>query len=286
VPHLRDAFNIRKRKLDPDSSFTLEGDLYPYACLQAGVSLRVTGRPKEAVVFLEEAVTALRKIDLNHPELPGYQTTLACAYVMSGQMDRALKLPKGPHAAFRAAVELAWRGREREVSEIAAGLLKSAEGSKDPVVCDRAAKVCCLVPADPAQLADALQLARKAMETKGKKSNAFQLTLGMVEYHNGNLESAFKTFEAVADRANDDRITGTAAYYMAMIRFREGKPDEARKLATSAAAGMKPIPQDIENQLVGDADLNDLVLWLTYNRAKKLIGFDAVPPKPPAEKEY
>lgn len=285
VPHLRDAFNIRNRNPGPDLAVTNLGDLYPFGCLQAGLSMRVTGRPEVAAVFLEEAVDVLKQIDANHPELTSYQLTLASAYAVTGQLDKAMKFMRGSEAVFRTAVELTWLGRDREVADIVVALLKAAQESTDPVVCDRAAKACCLGPADPTQLAVALKLAQKAMETNGKNSNAFRLTLGMVQYNNGNLDDADKTLKDLTNQLKDTRITGTAAYYMAMIRFKEGKQDEARKLATATAAKMTPIPEDIEHQLAWDANLGDMILWLTYKRAKKLIGFkNPPPPKPPTEK--
>ena len=77
-------------------------------------------------------------------------------------------------------------------------------------------------------------------------------------------------------------VTGTAAFYRAMSLFRQGKNDEARKLATEAAAKMKPLPADEQNPMAGGADHDDLILWLAYKEAKALIGFDA-PPAAPAK---
>ena len=71
-----------------------------------------------------------------------------------------------------------------------------------------------------------------------------------------------------------------------MSLFRQGKADEARKLATAAAAKMKPLPADEQNPLAGGADHDDLILWLAYKEAKAMIKFDAAPaaPAPPDAK--
>jgi hypothetical protein len=69
-----------------------------------------------------------------------------------------------------------------------------------------------------------------------------------------------------------------------MSLFRQGKPDEARQLASAAAAKMKPLPKDEKNPLADKAGHDDLILWLAYKEAKKLIGFDATPPAAPREK--
>ena len=40
---------------------------------------------------------------------------------------------------------------------------------------------------------------------------------------------------------------------------------------------MKPLPRE-NNLLAGDADENDLILWLAYKEAKAMITFDEAPP--------
>jgi hypothetical protein len=67
-----------------------------------------------------------------------------------------------------------------------------------------------------------------------------------------------------------------------MSLFRQGKKDDARKLATEAAATMKPLPADEQNPLSGDANADDLILWLAYKEAQAMIEFDAAPAAPPA----
>jgi hypothetical protein len=68
---------------------------------------------------------------------------------------------------------------------------------------------------------------------------------------------------------------GTSAFYRALSLFRQGKPDEARQLATQAATKMKPLPKDAKNPLAsyGHRD-DDFILWLAYREAKDAIKFD------------
>ena len=49
-------------------------------------------------------------------------------------------------------------------------------------------------------------------------------------------------------------------------------------MALAAAAKMKPLPKDDKNPLAGDADHDDLILWLAYKEAKALIQFNPAPP--------
>ncbi len=81
-------------------------------------------------------------------------------------------------------------------------------------------------------------------------------------------------------------VPGTSAFYRSMSLFRQGKEDEARKLATEAAAKMKPLPKDEKNPLADDADHDDLILWMAYKEAKAMIKFDppAAAPKPSDKK--
>jgi hypothetical protein len=69
----------------------------------------------------------------------------------------------------------------------------------------------------------------------------------------------------------------TMTRHASLSLFRQGREGEAWKLATAAAAQMKPFPKDELNPLAGDADLNDLILWLAYKEAKAMNQWDAAP---------
>jgi hypothetical protein len=62
--------------------------------------------------------------------------------------------------------------------------------------------------------------------------------------------------------------------------FRQGKPDLARKLATEAAAKLKPLPVDEQKPRLGSASVSDMILLLAYKEAKAMIRFDATPAAP------
>ena len=108
------------------------------------------------------------------------------------------------------------------------------------------------------------------------------LTLGMAEYRSGNHAAAIQALLAAAKAgSNNPIVTGISAFYRAMSLSRQGKSDEARKLAIGAAAQMKPLPKDEQNPLANDAYYDDLILWLAYKEAKDMIQFDAPPPPEP-----
>ena len=148
------------------------------------------------------------------------------------------------------------------------------------MLADSAAKCCSLRPADPERREAALVLARRAVE-HGKGSpwlDYFEMALGMAEYRSGHFAEADAALTAAMnDPDTNSTVSSTSAFYRAMSLFRQGKTDEARKLATEAAAKMKPLPVDEQNPLAGGADANDLIMWLAYKEAKAMIQFDAAP---------
>jgi hypothetical protein len=111
------------------------------------------------------------------------------------------------------------------------------------------------------------------------------MALGMAEYRSGN-DAAAELALLAAEKAgpNNPHVTGTSAFYRAMSLFRQGKKDEAEKLAIAAAAKMRPLPRDENNPLAdftvpvgGGESQEDLIMWLAYKEAKALIKFDASP---------
>src|SRR5262249_34901004 len=154
-------------------------------------------------------------------------------------------------------------------------ILAFARGTNDEATAERAARACSILPStDQAEL-DAVLTAAGA-RVKVRKSERTLLALGMAEYRSGHYAAADTALLAAAEAGKDaDWVTGISAFYRAMSLFRLGKPDEARKVATAAAAKMKPLPNDEQNPLANDANRNDLIVWLAYKEAKALIQFDA-----------
>jgi hypothetical protein len=184
--------------------------------------------------------------------------------------------------ALRVAGLQAWFGQDKELAATCGRALELAPGTFDPQKWGHLATICCLRPTpDPTRREAALALARKAVELR-EDYVALKLTLGMAEYRCGRFAEAVAALPAVV--ATDNRpVAGTANLYRAMSLFRQGKENEARKLASAAAATMKPLPKDEKNPLAGGASDDDLLLWLAYQEAKGLIQFDAAPA--PSKKE-
>lgn len=80
--------------------------------------------------------------------------------------------------------------------------------------------------------------------------------------------------------ANIPIMEGISRFYRAMGLYRQGKQDEARRLAANTAAQMRPLPKDDRNPLVDCAYYDTQIMWLEYKEAKAMIKFEAVPPTP------
>ena len=124
-----------------------------------------------------------------------------------------------------------------------------------------------------------MALGRKAVGLNKADFN-FQLTLGMAQYRSGHFEEADTALLAAATGAkNNPHVAETSAFYRAMSLSQQGKKDEARGVATRAAARMEPLPGD-ERRPFAPAGPDSFILWLAYKEAKALIGFDAPPAAP------
>jgi hypothetical protein len=210
-------------------------------------------------------------------EVAAGRTADALVYLVKVSIARA----DDTSLALRVASLQAWFGQDTELADTCGRALETARGTFVPMKWGDLARICCLRPMPEATRREAaLALARKAAEL-AKADFIVKLTLGMAEYRSGHFAQADATLLAAAKGArNNPQVAGTASFYRAMSLFRQGKANEARKLATAAAARMKPLPKDDKNPLAGGANSDDLILWLAYKEAKDLIQLDAAPAPP------
>jgi WD40 repeat protein len=187
--------------------------------------------------------------------------------------------PKDTGLFLKAAALQAWFEQGKEFAATRKRILASAKGNNEARLAESAAKACSILPsADKAELDAALALGRTAV--KLGKAEWMQvwalLAQGMAECRSGNYAAADKALLA-AEKAgsNYHPVPAISAFYRAMSLFRQGKKEEARKLALAAAAKMKPLPTDEKNPLAGNASHDDLILWLAYKEAKAMMKFDA-----------
>ncbi len=229
-----------------------------------GILLSGTGKPAEAEAEYRKAMAIRQKLVDDNPSDIGLRGGLSYDYL-------------------RVAALQAWFGQDKELSSTCEKLLSLAKDTEDPTLADMAAKCCSLRQADPKRCEAALVLARRAVE-HGKGSQwlvYFEMALGMAEYRSGHFAEADAAFTAATnDPGKNNTVSSTSAFYRAMGLFRQGKTDLARKLATEAAAKMKPLPVYEQKPLAGGADHDDLIMWLAYKEAKAMIHFNATPAAP------
>jgi tetratricopeptide (TPR) repeat protein len=243
----------------------------------------------------ERAIAEYSKVITDQPADVAVLIKLATAYAGAGRTREAVPLlakasAANPNETIRSlelAALQAWFGQEKELAATRQRILTFAKGTNEWMLAACAAKVCSILPpSDKAEREAALALGRTAVKV-GKDSvlrDWSLLSLGMAEYRSGNDAAADQTLRAAAEAGpNNPRVTGTSAFYRAMSLFRQGKPDEARKLVTAAAAKMKPLPKDENNPLAGDASHDDVILWLAYKEARAMIRFDESPPSKPEQ---
>ena len=229
---------------------------------------------------------------------PGHASTLATmnnlaeAYINGGRTREAVSLyaamslanPEDTWVAHAAAVLQAWFELDQELTTSRQRILALANGTTDLVTAERAAKACSIHPsAQKEELDAALTLARRAVEL-GKTHQFlayFQMTLGMAEYRAGNFAAADEALHAVAESGkNFPQVMRISAFFRAMSLFKQGRQDEACKIANNAAMNMSPLPTDEMNPLAAKNDsdrIDKLIVWMAFKEAKALIGFDGSP---------
>ena len=179
--------------------------------------------------------------------------------------------------ALKVAALQAWFGQEKDLAATRQQILAAARGTEEVFTAERAAKLCSILPAnDKTVLEAALAFGRTGVRlSQGELFREWRLlALGMAEYRSGHFAAADEALQSAAKGSKDPSLESISAFYRAMSLFRQGKPDEARKLAIATAAKMKPLPADEENPLAGDPNHDHLILWLAYKEAKALLQLD------------
>jgi hypothetical protein len=183
--------------------------------------------------------------------------------------------PKNTLLSLNVAAVQAWFGQDKEFAATRRKILAFAKDTNQGTDAERAARACSILPAtDKADLEAALVLGRTAVQAQ--RNGWTLLALGMAEHRSANEAAAQEALLAAAKAdPSNPHVTGIAAFYRAMSLFRQGKPNEARKLAVAAAAQMEPPPKDEQIAFAASDTENDLILWLAYKEAKAMLKFEA-----------
>jgi tetratricopeptide (TPR) repeat protein len=232
----------------------------------------------------ERAIAEYRRGLTRQPAHDALLTRLATAYQSAGHTREAVPHlvtlssahPEDTILSMKVAALQAWFGQVKELATTRQRVLAFAKDTNSVTTAERAAKVCSILPStETAELEASLTLGRTAVQLN-PLGEWNLLALGMAEYRSGNDVAADQALRAAVEAGpKNPTATGTSQSIGAMSLFRQGEPDEARRLAITAATVMKPLPADESNPLAGNASHDDLILWLAYKEAKAAIQFDA-----------
>ncbi len=240
-----------------------------------------------AEILLHEAEATFIPILQQERKFPGqsasHRQLLTDLLQSAGRWDEALALlaeraarePEDTLLTLQLAIYQTWFGKEAEHAVTSRRFLQYAKGTTNAFTADRASKAFCLRPSsDAALLAEALSLARRAVEL-GRDTNAmpyFQLALGLAEYRNGHLIEADKAFAAAAQSAKgNSRVQAPAQLFHAMSLFRQGRTNEAQRLFADSSAVFRAPPSDERNPLTSGGNHDDMIIWLAHKEAKALL---------------
>lgn len=231
-----------------------------------------------------EAVCMLRKkLVEQFPDEPTYRRELRNSLVALGRTAEAIPhlvaaWERSPHDTLLLLEIVAlqsWFGQGQAVHATCQKAISLAKDSADPTTAERTAKVCCLRGgADAAQIEAALALAEKSVRLGGDHPSMgfFQMARGMAQYRAGQYADASETLKPLAETSpTDSFLSLTSAFYRAMALYRCGQEAQAQELASQAVTNMKPLPADEQNPLTGNANHDDLILWLSYKEAASFI---------------
>ena len=194
--------------------------------------------------------------------------------------NASAKNPADTVAALKVAALQLWFYRLDDYDITRQRMLNWAVHNEQTEAASRVAEIASLRanPISSAQKAS-LNLARSA-STLDKTNSSWpwaQSVRGMAEFRSGHYQAADEALmDAVQGAqtfvaARGSSPVSVSKFYHAMSLFQQGKADEARQLFRETALTMKPLPADEQNPLAGDADQDDLILWLAYKEAKSLL---------------
>jgi Flp pilus assembly protein TadD len=205
-----------------------------------------------------------------HPASAAILDVLGMVHARRGQLSaaianftRASELNPSDHDAYHSlAPLLAQSGDHEAYYRLCARILRQFGESSDPVIAERMAKDCLILP-PPAATFEAIdkmvETAMKAGPTHQYWDN-FQFVKGLAEYRQGHFASATERLQRVAAHERDPNRTLAAYMTLTMAQHQLKQVDEARatlakgiKFAESGTGGPFWNDQMTANVLMGEA---------------------------------
>ena len=210
---------------------------FDLAHLELGLRLTEMGQPDAAIDHLRQAVSLA-------PGNRDAQEGLQRALIRQGRLEEArtvwrkvLDSRASEHAAWFGYAELClFLGHEDEYRRNRRALLVRFGGSKDPIVCERTARACLLLPGTTEDLQDAAALADRAVGARrAGKDWAYPYCLfvkGLADYRWGRFDDAIELMRGEAAKAT---ILGPCPQLvLALALQQKGQKDLALKTLSTA----------------------------------------------------
>ena len=161
---------------------------------------------------------------------------------------QVLKLRPEDHTLwYWAGTALAQLGDAPAYQQHRRAMLERFGATEDPMIAERTAKVCLLLPADADELKRLGALAERAVTNGAARGELpyFHLARGLAEYRRGNRDAAEEWLgKALSAKNASWNLTVPAHLILAMIQQRRGKSQEAREsLARAVALFDREAPQ-------------------------------------------
>ena len=248
---------MRERKFD-EAEQLLDDLLTPAAERQpksAGL-LRARGNLRARTGHWKEAAADFSRVVEFEPEDPEAYRLLAPLLVQSGDLE----------------------GYRRHCARIVARF----GGTNDPVIAERMAKDCLILPSPGADLTAESNWANTAV-TEGKNHPYlvfFQFVKGLAEYRQGHFATAVEWTQKVLAQTGEVPFRDVEAYMvLAMARYQSRQPDQARAgLAKGVEIAETKLPK-VDSGDFGDDWLDWIIAHALMSEAKAVLGTQPATPE-------
>jgi len=197
--------------------------------------------------------------------------------------DKAIALKPDKHVLwYQQAPLLIEAGDEAGYHRLCRQVLERFGTSRDPVIAERTAKVCLLLPGRSEHLPAAASLAETALAEGADNENKpyFELIKGLVEYREGNHSAASARLDKLVGNGNPDWDLAPPAYLiLAMAQHRLG---EKTKSSESLGRAVQIMNEQVPNlTAAGDSWHGWVMNQLLRSEAESLILYDPIFPADP-----
>jgi serine/threonine-protein kinase len=233
-----------------------------------GDQMESKGRPVEAVAEYREAVRREPTLYLAHHRLRTLLMRQGRLEEARAAWQAALATNPPDHDDWYGYAEFClYLGQEDEYRRARRALLARFGGSTEPMIAERTARACLLLPDSGDELRDVVALGERAWTADRKAYGPtfpfFLFLQGLAEYRQGRFDRAMELMQGDASR-----VLGPAPrLVLAMAQHRRGKMAEARETLAAAVAGHDWRASEVHDQ-------DDWICHALRREAERLIDPD------------